>query len=614
MLKFIFTFLSFFASIILFAQDEVEVYPSNWWVGMKHNQLQLMLRQPGIAANEGVTVEGPGVSLKKLTKPENPNYLFLDIAISPAAKPGKFKITIRRKGKPVVILYELKARRSGKGKTFAQGVTSSDFIYLAMPDRFSNGDPSNDRVPGMRDQSLNRDSMYHRHGGDIQGIINHLGYLQDMGVTALWLTPVLENDMPNRTEHGYAITNHYKVDTRLGGEKAYQQLIDELHKRGMKIIQDAVYNHIGLYHFTVQDPPMKDWLHQWDAFTQTNYKDQVLMDPYASAKERKIMSDGWFTREMPDVNHSNPFAAQYLIQHALWSVETFALDGWRIDTYIYNDLDFMNRCNKELMDEYPAITLFGETMVHSTANQAFFAENNINNGYKSNLPAVTDFQTLFYGISPALNEAFGWTAGVNKLYQTLCNDYLYKDANRNVIFLDNHDVTRFFTVVNEDTGKLKMGIAWLLTCRGIPQLYYGTEVLLKGASNPDGLLRGDFPGGWAEDTQNKFTPQGRNEKEEGVFDWTKRIANFRKTSSAIKTGKMMQYLPKDGLYVYFRYDAKQTVMCVMNTADKEMTVNFADYSERTKGFTKGVDIVSGNSIGADSKIAAKTMMVLELKR
>jgi glycosidase len=430
------------------------------------------------------------------------------------------------------------------------------------------------------------------------------------------MTPVIENDMPTRTEHGYAFTNHYKIEPRFGGESAYKSLSNELHKRGIKLIQDAVYNHIGSYHITVLDPPMKDWLHQWPSYTQTSYKDQSLIDPYAAPSDKKVMVDGWFTSQMPDLNHSNPYVANYLIQHALWSVEEFGVDGWRIDTYIYNDLDFMNRCNQALLDEYPAITMFGETWVHGTANQAYFTRNNLNVSFKSNLPGVTDFQTNLYGIAPAVNQDFGWTEGVNKLYQTLANDFLYKDPMQNVNFLDNHDMTRFLSQVGEDVEKLKTGIAWLLTCRGIPQLYYGTEILMKGVSNPDGWVRLDFKGGWQADKENKFTKEGRTAKENEVHDWTRKLANFRKNSTAIKTGKMMQYVPQDGLYVYFRYDANQTVMCVMNTAKTEKPVDFSKYPERTSGFKRAKSILNDQEFTVNSSfpIPPKTMWVLELQK
>jgi glycosidase len=602
------------STVILHGQN-LEVYPTHWWVAMKNPVVQLMIHSENIGnGTAAVTINYPGVKVVKVHKVENKNYLFVDINIASAAKPGTFKVSVKNEGTPVVFDYELKKRRPGKGTRFAQGVTSADFVYLLMPDRFSNGDENNDRLPGMKDQTLNRDSMYHRHGGDLQGVINHLDYLQDLGVTTVWMTPVIENDMANRTEHGYAFTNHYKVEPRFGGEVAYKKLSDALHGKGMKLIQDAVYNHVGIEHVTVADLPMKDWLHQWPKFTQTSYKDQPLMDPYASEGDKKVTSDGWFTTQMPDLNQNNPYVANYLIQHAIWSVEEFAVDGWRIDTYIYNDLAFMNRCNKALLDEYPALTMFGETWVHGTANQAYFTENNFNIPFKSNLPGVTDFQTNLYGIVPALNQNFGWTEGVNRLYQTLAQDFVYKKPLNHVIFLDNHDMSRFLSLVDGDEDKLKTALAWLLTSRGIPQMYYGTEILMKGVSNPDGLVRSDFEGGWKEDKKNKFTAEGRSKKENEVHEWTKKLANFRKNSSAIRTGKMMQFVPEDGLYVYFRYDNSQTVMCVMNTSKTNKEINFSKYLERTKGFSKARSVTGNETYATSDKITVpeKNMVVLEL--
>jgi neopullulanase len=595
-----------------FSQSKVDIYPTNWWVGMKNPKLQLMLHGADVGSST-VSINYPGITVTGVNKVENKNYLFVDLTISSSAKPGTARIRLNN---GTSINFQLKPRRTGKGTDYAQGVRSQDLIYLIMPDRFANGDYGNDKLPNYKDQSLNRDSMYHRHGGDIQGVIDHLDYLKDLGVTTVWLTPVLENDMPNRTEHGYAITNHYKVDERHGGSTAYAKLSDELHRRGMKLIQDAVYNHVGLYNFFVQDPPMKDWLHQWPKYTQTNYKDQTIFDTHGSEQQKKVMQDGWFTRQMPDLNQNNPYVANFLIQHALWSVEEFGVDGWRIDTYIYNDLAFMNRCNKALTDEYPKMTMFGETWVHGTANQAYFARNNINVPFKSNLVGVTDFQALFYGITPALTQNFGWTEGVNKLYETLSNDFLYQDPSNNVVFLDNHDMTRFLSTVNDDVDKLKMGIAWLLTTRGVPEIYYGTEILLKGVSDPDGKVRQDFPGGWKGDPSNKFTAQGRTEKENEVFNWTRTIANFRKNSSAIKTGKLMQFFPEDWVYTYFRYDDKQTVMVVMNTSTEEKTVDPKKFIERTGGFIRARNIATSAAfdLSTSCKIPGKTVWVMELQK
>jgi neopullulanase len=622
-IKKLFYFLVFaFYSLQLSAQD-IEVYPVHWWAGMKNQNLQLMIRSKNIAAKipmikmsaAGMKL-ADGITLKLIERVENPNYIFFDLVIDKTAKPGKRIFSFGTGEDKININYELKERRNGNGTEYAQGVTSSDFIYLLMPDRFSNGDTTNDRIAGMKDQSLNRDSIFLRHGGDMQGIINHLDYLKDMGVTTLWMTPVVENDMPDRTEHGYAFTNHYKIEPRLGGEKTYLQLSDEVHKRGMKLIQDAVYNHVGLYNFLVQDPPAKDWLHQWPEFTRTSYKDQPLFDPHAAPSDAKKMSDGWFTKQMPDVNQSNPLVSNFLIQHAIYCIEEFGVDGWRIDTYIYNDLDFMNRCNNALEDEYPHITMFGEAWVHGVANEAYFAQNTINTKFKSNLQGVTDFQCLFDGIQPALTEPFGWTSGVNKLYATLSNDFLYTDPTRNAIFLDNHDLSRWYSVVDSNLAKDKMGFEWLLTERGVPQMYYGDEVLMGGYTNPDGWVRLDFPGGWSGDKINAFTGTGLTQDQQSVQSLIKTLANFRKNSSALKTGMMMQYIPVDGLYVYFRYDDKQTIMCVMNTSDKQQTIDFSKYAERTNGFLSAVDVINKNSYQTSSTLTVDslTTVILELKK
>ncbi len=593
MKKIYFLFLLCAFSLQLFAQENnIHCYPTNWWVGMKHNHVQIMLYGKDIGAAKSYQIQYPGVVLQKINKVENKDYVFLDVFIGSKTQPGWMKIAVQGAEGNSAINFEIKARRNGKSKEYAQGITSKDFMYLIMPDRFSNGDESNDRIAGMKDQSLRRDTVYERHGGDLKGIQNHLNYLEQLGVTAIWLNPVWENDMPNRTEHGYAFTNHYLVDRRLGGNKAYQELIDAAHAHGMKIVQDAVYNHVGRFHFTVQNPPMKDWLNQWDTYTNTNYKDQTLFDPYASQSEKKIMSDGWFTTEMPDLNQKNPFVANFLIQHALWTVEEFGIDGWRIDTYAYNDLDFMNRCNQALMDEYPRITLFGETFVHGVPNQSYFCQNNYQVPFKSNLQAVTDFQSL-WAITDAMTKDFGWTDGVNKLYTVLAQDFVYKDPYRNVIFLDNHDLARFYSVIGENVDKYQSALCWLLTCRGIPQLYYTSEFATTGFTNPnDGLVRLDFPGGWKNDSINKFVASGRTAKDQSIYHLIETLANYRKKSSALTTGKLMQFLPQDGLYVYFRYDQKQTVMVIMNTAKTAKKVEINRYSELTSGWGHYINVLT----------------------
>jgi len=593
----------------------VETYPTNWFVNMHNKEVQLLIR----ATNENLSkaniqVNYPGVSLKKVHHFSNGHYLAADLIIDSKTKPGTLNFVIKTTGKSINFNWALKERRIGLGKSFAQGLTSSDLVYFLMPDRFSNGDPTNDRIPGLKDQSLNRDSIFLRHGGDLQGVANHLDYIQKLGANTLWMTPVVENDMPDRTEHGYAATNNYKIETRFGGDKAYLALSDSLHKRGMKLVQDIVYNHFGRFHFLVQDAPDKDWLHQWPKYTQTHYREQAIFDPYHSATDAKRMIDGWFTTEMPDVNQENPFVEKYLTQNAIWSVETFGVDAFRVDTYKYCNVDVMNRLNKALLDEYPKIFTYGECWVDGVAAQAYFIENNLNLPFKSNLKATSDFTLLFGGILPALNESNNWNNGVIKLYTTLSYDFLYKKPDNNVIFLDNHDMTRIHSSLGESIPKTKMAYAWLYTCRGIPQLYYGSEILMKGISNPDGWVRLDFPGGWAGDKKNAFTEQGLSVEETDFLHYVQKLGAYRSNSSALKTGKMMQYLPEDGLYVYFRFDNNNTVMCVMNTDNKAREVNFAKYAERTHTFTTGKDIITGNKIGAQFTIPAMSMQVIELTK
>ncbi len=614
-------FISFWLLIYYSASfsQSATVYPTHWWTGMKYNKVQLMVHGEKIAdqfpmikmSAAGMKL-ATGVRLIKINRVENPNYIFLDISIDAAAKPGKFRFPFLQN---INLEYELKPRRKGNGTLFAQGVTTKDFIYLILPDRFSNGDPSNDKVPGMRDQSLNRDTVFNRHGGDLKGVQNHLDYVKDLGVTTIWLNPVIENDRPERTEHGYAFTDHYTIDRRLGGDKAYQDLIDATHAMGMKMVQDAVYNHVDSNHITILDMPMKDWVHNWDTYTNTTYKDQVAFDPYASAIDKKKLVDGWFTKQMPDLNQNNPYVANFLIQHAIWTVEEFGIDGWRIDTYAYNDLEFMNRCNKALTDEYPKLTLFGETWYHGVPNQAYFVQNNFNIPFKSNLQGATDFQAL-WGIQDAMTRDFGWTEGASKLYTILSHDFLYKDPTRNVLFLDNHDVARFYSVVGEDINKYKSSLCWLFTCRGIPQLYYTSEFATAGTTWPnDGHVRLDFPGGWPGDAVNKFSENGRQGKDKEIYEHVKALANFRKKSTALTTGKMMQYVPVDGVYVYFRYDAKQTVMVVMNTSKTEKTISIKDYAERTGGFTHATNIVTKQKSPLnDFSIGSYQAVVLELTK
>ncbi|MBF9254568.1 glycoside hydrolase family 13 protein [Pontibacter sp. 172403-2] len=611
-------FLSFCLALTtqLYAQMPAleRVEPMFWWAGMQNPKLQLVVHGDKIASRD-VSLDYPGVELVKVHKVENPNYLFLDLQIAPSVKAGSFPIRFTKKGsKALSYTYELKSRTQDPNRI--QPVSSKDFIYLIMPDRFANGDKSNDIVKGMQEHTINRDSMYYRHGGDLQGIIDHLDYLQDLGVTTLWLNPVLENDQPLASYHGYANTENYQIDPRYGSNELYRQLGDELEKRHMKLVQDVVPNHVGSEHWTIKDMPMKSWVHQWPEFTKSSFKDQPVFDPYASETDKKRMQNGWFDTHMPDLNQDNPFVQNYITQSDIWWIEYAGVDGFRIDTYAYNDAKFMAQWGKALKEEYPGYYFFGETWVHGVPNQVYFTQGNtVNRGFDTELPGVTDFQTL-WGIQAAMNEKFGWDEGVSKLYTTLAQDYQYQDPTRNVVFLDNHDLSRWYSVVGEDLNKYKSGIAWLLTTRGIPQLYYGTEILMKNFSNPDGKVREDFKGGWSSDKVNKFTDQGRTALENEAYNYVKTLANYRKNNPVLQTGKLMQYVPENGIYTYFRYNPDKTVMVVMNTGEKTETVKTDRFAERMSGFNSAVNIATGENV-ADIKsltLPAKTTLVLELKK
>lgn len=572
--------------------------PAFWWAGMNNPQLELLVYNPQIAQYKA-SIEYQGVRLVKQDSVENKDYLFLTLVIDANVQPGKFPITFTSGKKKLTYNYELK-QRTNREQAKNRGVRTSDFIYLIMPDRFSNGDPSNDIVKGTQEASINRDSMYWRHGGDLQGAINKLDYLNDLGVTAVWLNPVQENDQPKTSYHGYAITDHYKIDPRLGNNETYLKFAEETHKRGMKVVMDIVPNHIGNRHWLFRNLPEKSWVNEWKEFTRTNYRAPLAMDPYASQNELNVFHNGWFDYHMPDLNQKNPHVAKYLTQSYIWWAEYAGVDDFRIDTYAYPDQAYMAQMAADVLLEYPGMNMFGEIWEHTVPIQAYFAEKYKARGnFDSKLPSVIDFQ-IYKAINEALTRPFGWTDGVSKIYYTLAEDALYAHPMRNVTFLDNHDLSRFYSVVGEDIRKYKMGVGFLLTMRGIPSLYYGTEVLMTGFSNPDGLVRMDFKGGWTSDASNKFDASGRNEKENDAFNFTRKIAQWRKTTTAVQNGKMTQFIPEKSMYVYFRYDQQSTVMVIMNANEKpEPLPNAVRYDEMLKGKRSGTDVINGGSINLD---------------
>jgi len=604
-----------------FAQkpDIQHINPTNWWVGMKNQNLQILVYGKNISKAKVSLKPYAGVKLLKTQKVENPNYVFIDLDITKAAKAGNLQFIFENGTESSTVNYELRLRTAKP-----QTVSQADVVYLLMPDRFANGDESNDKYDEMFDTQADRKSPFLRHGGDLQGIINHLDYFNELGVTALWLTPIIENNTHQTNEggsmrssyHGYHFTDHYQIDRRFGGNNGYQKLINEAHKKGIKIIQDAVYNHVGEDAWFVKDLPSKSWLHNWDKYTNTSYKDQPLIDVNGSKYDKKVTEEGWFTSFLPDLNQKDPLLANYLIQHALWTIEYFNIDAWRIDTYIYNDMEFMNRCNKAILDEHPNMLLFGESAVNTVVSQSYFTKNNLNIPFKCNLPSSCDFQVQG-AINTALKENFGWNEGVNRLYTTLSQDLVYQNPEKLVPFVENHDTDRYFSVIGEDFNKYKLGLTWLYTVRGVPQMYYGTEFLMKNFKNPsDAEVRKDFPGGFKGDTENKFTAAGRNAQENEAFDFNKKLLNYRKTSEALTKGKFMQFTPFDGgIYVYFRYTDKQTVMVVSNTKNTDSSVPTANFAEVIKGAKLAKNIMTGEVLNDMSNISvpAMTALILELK-
>lgn len=606
--------------VITSSSAQIKAYPSHWWVGMKHNTLQVMLH-----ANEdlakSVKVKYPGVVVTKVHQPENKHYLFVDLLLLPTLKPGKFDFVFDD-GKQFT--YEFKLRNKIQNAAAHQGVRSNDLIYLIMPDRFVNGDPTNDQFADLRDKVADRKDPYSRHGGDLAGVTQKLDYIKDLGVTSIWMTPVLENDMPKMQEgpwwmsgyHGYWITDHYQVDKRFGGNDAYKTFVASAHEKGLKVVQDAVYNHVGAYHHTVLDLPMQDWLNQWPAYTGANHREELFMDPYASTEEKKIMIGGWFVPHLPDLNLANPYCAKFIIQSNIWSTEEFGIDGWRVDTYKYCDEKFLNEINHALLREFPTLTVFGEAWTNTVPASAYFTENNLDVPFKHKIQGVTDFP-LNSAIFNALNDNFGWTDGITKLYMTLSQDFLYKDPFTNCIFLDNHDMNRFYSMVGEDISKYKMGLGLLMTLRGIPQIYYGTEVLMKNYKDPnDAAVRKDFPGGWKNDSINKFTTSGLTANETEAFNYFKKLANYRKNSPVLATGTLKQFIPQNGVYVYFRKLGDQTVMCVVNTNKENTILKTERFKEAMGGYNTLLEVMSekGERIPAELQLPGSSFFMYELKK
>lgn len=586
--------------------------PANWWVGMKYHQVELMVHGDNIGTTR-VVVDYPGVTLVDTVKADSQNYLFVTINITAAAKPGKFPIRFlvgdEEKSR---FDYELLARE--KNSASRQGFTARDAIYLITPDRFANGNPANDAMPGLTEQPK-RDFKGGRHGGDIAGMTQHLDYIAKMGFTQIWPNPLTENNQPEYSYHGYAATNLYLTDARYGTNEDFKKFVKKAKQKGIGVIQDIVLNHIGSKHWWMADLPEKDWLNFQDNYTETSHRRTVVQDPYAAPEDKELFVSGWFVPSMPDLNQRNPHMAKYLIQNTIWWIEYAGLSGVREDTYGYADADFLSLWGKTIMEEYPNFSMVGEEWSSNPAIVAHWQKGKNNpSGHIPHMNSMMDFP-IHDTLKIALNEEESWGNGVVRLYEALANDHIYPDPFNLVIFPDNHDTPRIYSALNDDLDLFKMAMVYMATMRGIPQFYYGSEILLTSPKErDDGAVRADMPGGWKGDTKNAFTGYGLTAKEKDAQQFIKKLLNWRKKANVIHNGKLIHFAPVDGIYVYFRYLDDKKIMVVLNKNKQEKTLALQRFDSLLKGKQNAHDVLANKKIalGNSLLLPAKSSLVLEL--
>ena len=615
--------------------DRIE--PTDWYVGLKDASLQLMVYGKDIKTAD-VTTDYPGVKIDSLVRLDSPNYLLVYMNVKDA-QPGTMTLLFQQGKQKKKVNYTLKAREK-KGEE-RYGFSNADVLYMLMPDRFASGRTDNDQIKGLRPYKNDRTQPSLRHGGDLEGIRQHLDYFKELGVTALWFTPVLENDSPDHgtqsTYHGYATTNYYRVDPRFGSNEEYRQLCDEAHAKGIKIVMDMIFNHSGYEHPWTLDMPSKDWLNtpEWlspenqanavemktmdgaakvnDKYLQTSYKLTPVVDPYASKIDLHETVDGWFVPTMPDLNQRNPHVIKYLIQNSIWWIETVGIDGIRMDTYPYADRDAMAQWMKIIGEEYPNFNTVGETWVTEPAYTAAWQKDSKLSEKNSYLPTVMDF--AFYDrINQAKNEETdAWWSGFNRIYNNFVYDYLYPNPSNVMAFLENHDTDRFLGE-GKDTVALKQALALLLTVNRTPQLYYGTEVLMNGTKHiTDGNVRKDFPGGFPGDTKNCFTREGRTQAENAMFDWLSRLLHWRQGNDVIIKGKQTQFIPFNGIYVIARQYQGKTVLTILNGNRKQADMQLDRYAEVIGNTTAAKDVITGRTVKLDKKLNLKSRQTLILE-
>ena len=583
------------------AMEIKKVAPSFWWAGMKNPELQILLYGEELALSD-VSVSGEGIYLKETVRQDNPNYLLLYFDLS-EAKAQTFQILLKSGKKERRISYELKAR--GRKGEEVKGFTSEDVLYLIMPDRFANGCPENDVIDGMREKTVNRADGFARHGGDLQGISNHLDYIADLGATAIWLNPTQENDMESGSYHGYAITDYYQIDRRFGSNEDFCALVEKAHEKDLKVVMDMIFNHCGSENYLFKDKPSKEWFNYRSNYVQTSFKTASVMDIHASAYEKKIATDGWFASVMPDFNQLNRHVARYLIQSSIWWIEYAGINGIRQDTHPYADFDFMSQWCKEVLDEYPYFNIVGETWLNSNVLVSYWQKDSrLAAPLNSNLPTVMDFP-----LQALMNQAFDeetseWGGGLYKLYDYQTQDLVYANPMNLLTFLDNHDTSRFAQTdeMAKNLKRYKQAMVFLLTTRGIPQIYYGTEILMTGDKGKgDGDLRKDFPGGWQGDTRNCFVKNGRTALENEAFEFTRRLLNWRKGNQVIGKGCLKHYSIQNGVYVYQREFNGKSVVVIMNGTDDSKELDLTPYQEILPR-ENALDVLTGKNVNLSGKL------------
>jgi glycosidase len=611
-LQYFFLFLSIGLASISYGQIE-RVEPPFWWAGMKNTELQIMVYGKAIGSLRPEMVYD-GVEIKKTVSVENPNYLFLYLEIAPNSSPGKFIIDFKNSKGNVreSVSFELLEREDGSAER--KGYDNSDVMYLITPDRFANGNLTNDSVASLS-EGVDRTNKWGRHGGDIQGIINNLDYLKDLGFTAVWINPVLENNQKEQSYHGYSTTDFYKVDPRFGSNEEYRGLSKKAGEKGIKLIMDMIMNHCGSGHWWMDDLPSGDWLNSPNEYVKTSHRRTTLRDAYSSQYDKRNFTDGWFVPTMPDLNQRNSQLAKYLIQNTIWWIEFADLSGIRMDTYPYSDKDFMTDWTCSIMQEYPYFNICGEEWSLNPAVLAYWQQGKDNpDGYTSCLPGLLDFP-LQNALVKALTEEEKSDAGMINLYDMLSNDFLYVDPFKHVIFPDNHDMSRIYSQLGEDYNLYKLAMVYFTTIRGTPQFYYGTEVLMSNmGDNSHGNIRSDFPGGWQGDKINGFSGKGLTGKQLEAQTFIKKLLNWRKNSKVIHQGKLMHFVPIDGVYVYFRYDENKKVMIVLNKSKEKKGLDLKPFAEMLNGSISGLDVITGKKVFLQAllEIDSKQPMIIEL--